>query len=65
MQKVVKKMTLSLRKEVVNADECSVMILDESRKELAFSESSGLSKWEIGNIRFRLGEGVAGPGGPS
>ena len=59
MQKVVKKMTTSLRK-VINADECSVMILDESRKELAFSESSGLSKWEIGNIRFRLGEGIAG-----
>ena len=59
MQRVVKKMTTSLR-QVVGADECSVMILDETQKELAFSESSGLSKWEIGNIRFRLGEGVAG-----
>lgn len=59
MQKVVKKMTTSLRK-VLGADECSVMILEESQKELAFSESSGLSKWEIGNIRFKMGEGIAG-----
>lgn len=59
MQMVVKKMTSRLRKLLV-ADECSIMIMDESSRELAFSESSGLSKWEVGNIRFRLGEGVAG-----
>lgn len=59
MQKVVKKMTHSLQK-VLGADECSILILDETHRELAFSESSGLSKWEVGHIRFRLGEGVAG-----
>lgn len=59
MQTVVKKMTSRLRK-LLNADECSIMIMDETSRELAFSESSGLNKWEIGNIRFRLGEGVAG-----
>lgn len=59
MQKVVKRMTLSLQK-VLGADECSILILDEGSRELAFSESSGLSKWEVGNIRFRMGEGVAG-----
>lgn len=59
MQDVIKKMSSRLR-ALVQADECSIMIMDESRRELAFCESSGLSRWEVENIRFKLGEGVAG-----
>ncbi len=56
---VVKRLSLRL-KQLLGADECSIMIMDDSRKELAFSESTGLTRWELENIRFRLGEGVAG-----
>ncbi|MBN9416608.1 hypothetical protein ABS71_17425 [bacterium SCN 62-11] len=56
---VVRRLSLRLR-QLLAADECSIMILDDGRKELAFSESSGLTRWELQNIRFRLGEGVAG-----
>lgn len=56
---VVKRLSARL-KELLNADECSIMILDDTRKELAFSESTGLNRWELENIRFRLGEGIAG-----
>lgn len=56
---VIKRLSLRLR-QLLSADECSIMILDDSRKELAFSESSGLTRWELENIRFRVGEGVAG-----
>jgi diguanylate cyclase (GGDEF)-like protein len=59
MRAVVKKMSGHLRK-LLAADECSIMIMDETRRELAFCESSGLSRWEVENIRFKLGEGVAG-----
>lgn len=56
---VVRRLSLRLR-QLLHADECSIMILDDSRKELAFSESSGLTRWELQNIRFRIGEGIAG-----
>jgi len=56
---VVRRLSLRL-KQLLNADECSIMILDDSRKELAFSESTGLTRWELENIRFRVGEGIAG-----
>ena len=50
---------MKLRK-LLNTDDCSIMILDEKSRELAFSESSGLTRWEMENIRFSVGEGVAG-----
>ena len=56
---VVRRLSLRL-KQLLHADECSIMILDDSRKELAFSESTGLTRWELENIRFRVGEGIAG-----
>lgn len=56
---VVRRLSMRL-KGLLNADECSIMILDDSRKELAFSESTGLTRWELENIRFRVGEGIAG-----
>lgn len=56
---VVRRLSLRL-KQLLKADECSIMILDDSRKELAFSESTGLTRWELENIRFRVGEGIAG-----
>lgn len=56
---VVHRLSLRL-KQLLRADECSIMILDDTRKELAFSESTGLTRWELENIRFRVGEGVAG-----
>lgn len=59
MQKVVKRISSQLRK-LLETDDCSIMILDEKSRELAFCESSGLTRWELENIRFKLGEGVAG-----
>ncbi len=59
MQRVIKRISSSLRK-LLKTDDCSIMILDESSRELAFCASTGLTKWERENIRFRLGEGVAG-----
>jgi diguanylate cyclase (GGDEF)-like protein len=56
---VVRRMSMRLR-QLLSADECSIMIMDDSRKELAFSESTGLTRWELENIRFRVGEGIAG-----
>jgi len=56
---VIRRLSLRL-KQLLDADECSIMILDDTRKELAFSESTGLTRWELENIRFRVGEGVAG-----
>lgn len=57
--KVIKRICGKLRK-LLNTDDCSIMILNEKSRELAFSESSGLTRWEMKNIRFALGEGVAG-----
>jgi len=59
MRTVVRRLSLRL-KQLLSADECSIMILDDSRKALAFSESTGLTRWELENIRFRVGEGIAG-----
>jgi diguanylate cyclase (GGDEF)-like protein len=57
--KVIKRICGKLRK-LLGTDDCSIMILNEKSRELAFSESSGLTRWEMKNIRFNLGEGVAG-----
>ena len=57
--KVIKQICRKLRK-LLGTDDCSIMILNEKSRELAFSESSGLTHWEMKNIRFALGEGVAG-----
>lgn len=57
--KVIKRICGKLRK-LLKTDDCSIMILNEKSRELAFSESSGLTRWEMKNIRFALGEGVAG-----
>ena len=56
---VIKRICVKLRK-LLRTDDCSIMILNEKSRELAFSESSGLTRWEMKNIRFSLGEGVAG-----
>jgi len=57
--KVIKRICGKLRK-LLQTDDCSIMILNEKSRELAFSESSGLTRWEMKNIKFALGEGVAG-----
>ena len=57
--KVIKRICGKLRK-LLHTDDCSIMILNEKSRELAFSESSGLTRWEMKNIKFALGEGVAG-----
>lgn len=59
MPKVIKRISSKLRK-LLRTDDCSIMILDEHSRELAFAESSGLTHWEYQNIRFTLGEGIAG-----
>lgn len=59
MQKVIKRISGMLRK-LLDTDDCSIMILDDKSRELAFAESSGLTRWEMQNIRFSLGEGIAG-----
>ena len=59
MPDVIKRITTKLR-GILKADECSIMILDETQQHLAFTESSGLTRWELDNIRFKVGEGVAG-----
>lgn len=45
---------------LVPADDCSVMLVDDSGRYLIFRDAIGLSKWEVQNIRFRIGEGIAG-----
>lgn len=59
LQEVVHRLADELN-NLLNADRCSVLILDDQNQELAFHDSSALSDWERENIRFRLGEGVAG-----
>lgn len=59
MPKVIKRIS-SLLRQLLATDDCSIMILDDKSGELAFAESSGLTRWEMTNIRFALGEGVAG-----
>jgi len=46
--------------DLVGADSCSIMLLDESRKELLINAASGLSSDETDAVTFRVGEGVAG-----
>lgn len=59
ISKVIKSICGKLRR-LLNTDDCSIMILNEKSRELAFSESSGLTRWEMKNIRFTVGEGIAG-----
>ncbi|MBS2039280.1 sensor domain-containing diguanylate cyclase [bacterium] len=59
LQEVVHRLADELN-GLLNADRCSVLILDEEDHQLAFHDSSALSQWERENIRFRMGEGVAG-----
>lgn len=59
MHKVIKRISTMLRK-LLETDDCSIMILDDNSRELAFAESSGLTRWELANIKFSLGEGIAG-----
>ncbi len=59
LQEVVHRLADELN-QLLSADRCSVLILDEENHQLAFHDSSALSQWERENIRFRLGEGVAG-----
>jgi diguanylate cyclase (GGDEF)-like protein len=59
LQEVVHRLADELN-GLLNADRCSVLILDEEDRQLAFHDSSALSEWEKANIRFKVGEGVAG-----
>ena len=59
LQEVVHRLADELN-GLLQADRCSVLILDEDNHELAFHDSSALSEWEQANIRFQVGEGVAG-----
>ncbi len=46
--------------ELVGAESCSVMLLDADHKQLSCYAAHGLSAEEVREIRFRVGEGVAG-----
>lgn len=46
--------------ELSVADTCSVMILDDERRELLCRASFGLNSGEADKVGFRVGEGVAG-----
>ncbi|MHB8879683.1 MAG: GGDEF domain-containing protein [Myxococcaceae bacterium] len=46
--------------DLVGADSCSIMLLDESRRELLINAASGLSPEESDALTFKVGEGVAG-----
>src|SRR6478672_9132006 len=46
--------------DLVGADSCSIMLLDDNKKELLCRASSGLSEADEAQITFRVGEGVAG-----
>jgi diguanylate cyclase (GGDEF)-like protein len=46
--------------ELVGADSCSIMLLDEQRRELFGKVSAGLTPEEEALLSFRVGEGVAG-----
>ena len=45
---------------LIGADSCSVMLLDEEKKQLSCFAAHGLSAEEVREIRFRVGEGAAG-----
>jgi diguanylate cyclase (GGDEF)-like protein len=46
--------------DLVGADACSIMLLDEPRAELLSKASAGLPPEEEARISFKVGEGVAG-----
>src|SRR5579884_2586243 len=46
--------------DLTGADACSIMLLDEAREELLCKASFGLREDEEAEIRFRVGQGVAG-----
>ena len=46
--------------ELVGADACSIMLLDDSRSVLMGKAAYGLERDRIDSISFRVGEGVAG-----
>ena len=45
---------------LVGADSCSVMLLDTARQSLSCYAAHGLTADEVREIRFRVGEGIAG-----
>lgn len=45
---------------LIRAETCAVMILENSTGQLIFKEAYGLTMWEKDNIRFKVGEGIAG-----
>ncbi len=45
---------------IIEADRSSLMLVDETTNELVISVSKGLSREETTNLRFGVGEGVAG-----
>lgn len=46
--------------DLVGADSCSIMLLDEARAELLSKAAAGLSPEEEDQISFKVGEGIAG-----
>src|SRR5688572_15452061 len=46
--------------ELVGAETCSIMLLDETGRELLTKASSGLDAAEEQSLTFKIGEGVAG-----
>jgi diguanylate cyclase (GGDEF)-like protein len=46
--------------DLLGADTCTIMLLDESRGELLCKAAHGLASEQEQQIRFRVGEGVAG-----
>ncbi|MBS2029478.1 MAG: GGDEF domain-containing protein [Deltaproteobacteria bacterium] len=46
--------------DLVGADACSIMLLDDARQELLCKASHGLPAEDEAEIRFKVGEGVAG-----
>lgn len=54
------KMVAKAATELIDADSCSIMLLDESGRELLSKASHGLSAEEEERITFRVGCGIAG-----
>ncbi len=59
LSEVLQKISHSIS-ELFKTDDCSFMMLNSNTSELNFIDSPGLTPWEQNNIRFRIGEGVAG-----
>jgi len=47
-------------KDIIHADACSVLLLDEESNELVFKNVEGKNKKNIHQLRVKLGEGIAG-----